>query len=265
MTTEQDSTPDARRRGGRKPYPVLNLETALVLARGIETHSIEGKIRRLTLFQEMNRSPNSGPSRLLIANAAKYGLSNGNYSSEFLELTDNGRKLVNGDPRQNRETLQLLFETAIGSIELFNAIYEQLRNQRIPSDSVMNDLIGQHGVAVEDRGAVASIIIDNLHYLGLVTDVSGTEYVLPFEQVLEEARATSVTSRPSTASEIGPAENGVDEPVASPVAIASDQRSIDVPNVHIDVQIHIDASAEADQIDQIFASMAKHLYGGMRD
>lgn len=32
------------------------------------------------------------------------------------------------------------------------------------------------------------------------------------------------------------------------------------PNVHIDIQIHIPAAATADQIDQIFASMAKHLY-----
>lgn len=33
------------------------------------------------------------------------------------------------------------------------------------------------------------------------------------------------------------------------------------PEVHIDVQIHIASDASADQIDQIFASMAKHLYG----
>jgi hypothetical protein len=38
------------------------------------------------------------------------------------------------------------------------------------------------------------------------------------------------------------------------------QRS-DLPTMHIDVQIHIDPSADADQIDAIFASMAKHLYG----
>ncbi len=32
------------------------------------------------------------------------------------------------------------------------------------------------------------------------------------------------------------------------------------PNVHLDIQIHIPADASADQIDQIFASMARHLY-----
>lgn len=32
------------------------------------------------------------------------------------------------------------------------------------------------------------------------------------------------------------------------------------PEVHLDIQIHIAADADADQIDQIFASMARHLY-----
>jgi hypothetical protein len=32
------------------------------------------------------------------------------------------------------------------------------------------------------------------------------------------------------------------------------------PSLHIDVQIHISADASADQIDQIFSSMARHLY-----
>ena len=34
----------------------------------------------------------------------------------------------------------------------------------------------------------------------------------------------------------------------------------DGPSVHVDVQVHISPDATADQIDAIFASMAKHLY-----
>jgi len=33
------------------------------------------------------------------------------------------------------------------------------------------------------------------------------------------------------------------------------------PSVHIDIQIHISPEASPDQIDHIFSSMAKHLYG----
>lgn len=32
------------------------------------------------------------------------------------------------------------------------------------------------------------------------------------------------------------------------------------PSIHIDIQVHIDPAATAEQIDEIFASMARHLY-----
>lgn len=51
----------------------------------------------------------------------------------------------------------------------------------------------------------------------------------------------------------------LDEP--RPAAVESIPRaSAPSPNVHLDIQIHIPAEASAEQIDRIFASMAKHLY-----
>lgn len=37
-------------------------------------------------------------------------------------------------------------------------------------------------------------------------------------------------------------------------------RVTDRPALHIDIQVHIDPTSSPEQIDQIFASMAKHLY-----
>ncbi len=37
-------------------------------------------------------------------------------------------------------------------------------------------------------------------------------------------------------------------------------RQAQQPSVHIDIQVHIDPASTAEQIDQIFASMARHLY-----
>ena len=33
------------------------------------------------------------------------------------------------------------------------------------------------------------------------------------------------------------------------------------PELHVDIQVHIDAAATPEQIEHIFASMARHLYG----
>jgi len=52
-------------------------------------------------------------------------------------------------------------------------------------------------------------------------------------------------------------------PVVQPSANSAPRSSGHAPNpsVHIDIQIHISPEASTDQIDQIFKSMAKHLYG----
>lgn len=38
------------------------------------------------------------------------------------------------------------------------------------------------------------------------------------------------------------------------------QRSSDLPSLNINIQIHISSDATPDQVDQIFSSMAKHIY-----
>jgi hypothetical protein len=56
-------------------------------------------------------------------------------------------------------------------------------------------------------------------------------------------------------------------PIHAPIANAGPNparalnNSAPSPSVHIDVQIHISPEASPDQIDQIFKSMARHLYG----
>jgi hypothetical protein len=48
--------------------------------------------------------------------------------------------------------------------------------------------------------------------------------------------------------------------IPAPLPVATNSVSQLTPSLHIDVQIHISADASPEQIDQIFASMAKHLY-----
>lgn len=38
----------------------------------------------------------------------------------------------------------------------------------------------------------------------------------------------------------------------------------DAPSLHIDIQVHISPEASPDQIEHVFASMAKHLYGAKK-
>jgi hypothetical protein len=65
------------------------------------------------------------------------------------------------------------------------------------------------------------------------------------KKVNAPARATKqAAARSPRAAELAPSTSGLPD-----------------PTVHIDVQVHISPEASADQIDQVFESMARHLYG----
>jgi hypothetical protein len=65
-------------------------------------------------------------------------------------------------------------------------------------------------------------------------------------------KASTSTRRPVTPAAQGDAATLTPSPQAAPSAAR--------PDIHLDFQIHIAADAKPDVIDQIFASMAKHLY-----
>ena len=88
-----------------------------------------------------------------------------------------------------------------------------------------------------------------------------------------DADVTKTTTAPKKAKTNKPqksvlADNGAN-PVSVPPMPAVDANApimptvaaSPTPSVHIDLQIHISPDASPDQIDSIFASMAKHLYG----
>lgn len=62
-----------------------------------------------------------------------------------------------------------------------------------------------------------------------------------------------------------PASPSAPDTLAAPSAPAAGDgtggHSLNRPNLHVDVQVHISADASTEQIDAVFASMAKHLYG----
>jgi len=85
----------------------------------------------------------------------------------------------------------------------------------------------------------------------------------PPEAVVADAkrdgsRRRSATPAAKRADSGSKGSNQVQKP--DPLDKKREDQSGSGPVVHLDIQIHIPATADADQIDQIFASMAKHLY-----
>lgn len=84
--------------------------------------------------------------------------------------------------------------------------------------------------------------------------------VASFKAVCECAEFGNPDDQPNQSIQAaGPLHAPVANIASSTPAAASASRS--TPSVHIDLQIHVSPEASPEQIDQIFKSMAKHLYG----
>lgn len=79
----------------------------------------------------------------------------------------------------------------------------------------------------------------------------------PAKKAAPKKSSKAAKTTPPKAPESPSLPETITTPATTPPATT---QTHDGPSLHIDIQIHIPADADPDQIDQIFASMAKHLY-----
>lgn len=169
-------------------FPASSFEESLSLAQAIQKHAAGQKVRRLTLFDQMGKSPDSGPSRQLIVNSSKYGLTKGGYQAEWLELTPDGKIATSSDV-SDRDKRAERFKLAIELHAPFKALYDAQKGNRLPATSVLEDLAKDQGVPVSDAKECVEMFIVNAKYLGILKPIAGAERIIPIEQVLEELPA----------------------------------------------------------------------------
>ena len=172
-------------------FPASSFEEALVIPNAIQKHAAGQQVRRLTLFDQLGKSPDSGPSRQLITNANKYGLIKGNYKSEHLELTSEGRIATGSDDISSRDRFSTRFTLAIERIAPFKVLYEALKGNRVPASSVLEDLAKDRGgVPTEETKECVELFVVNAKSLGILKPIAGAERIIPIEQVIEELPST---------------------------------------------------------------------------
>jgi hypothetical protein len=184
-----------RNHKGRHPrrlklFPACSFEESLTIPNAIQKYAAGQKVRRLTLFDQMGKSPDSGPSRQLITNANKYGLIKGGYTAEQLELTPDG-KLATGTDVSPRDKLAVRFKLAIENILPFKHLYESQKGNRLPASSVLEDTVKENGIPAEDAKECVEVFIVNAKFLEILKPIAGAERIISIEQVLDEKLATT--------------------------------------------------------------------------
>jgi hypothetical protein len=169
-----------------RTFPASTFEDALTLAEAIWKHAAGERIRRLTLFDAMSKSPESGTTRQLITNSGRYGLTSGSYHSEHIELTPVGRIATNPEAAGVERT-RARFELAIDQIPSFKALYANYKDKKLPSPPVMRDFLREQGVPDEQIPEAIETFTVNAKFLGALRVIGGAERIISLEQLLEEA------------------------------------------------------------------------------
>lgn len=181
-----DGGADKSRRTRRTPlFPAGTFEDAIELATAIFEFGSGQPVRRITLFDNMGKSPDSGSTRQLITNSAKYGLTSGSYAADLLALTPDGRQAV-ADDVSPASRVRARFKLAIENVDVFRGLYECYLNNRLPAQAVLADKARELGVPDEDVGQCVETFTVNTKYVGVLRSISGAERLLGIDVVIDD-------------------------------------------------------------------------------
>jgi hypothetical protein len=169
-------------------FPASTLEESMIIADAIQKFAPgQTRVRKLTLFDKLGKTPDSGPSRQLITNSSRYGLTKGGSQAEFIEMTPEGA-LATGDDVAPAAKLEARSTLAIKNIEPFNFLYERCKGNKMPSKEFLMDALREYKTVEEDlRSECIDTFIINSKFLGLLRTIAGSERFITIEHALEEA------------------------------------------------------------------------------
>ncbi|MDC0738883.1 hypothetical protein N6L24_11390 [Cognatishimia sp. SS12] len=171
-------------------FPASTFSEALKFAKEVFRVGAGQKIRRLTLLQELGKSPTSSTARQAITNSSKYGLTTGSYNAEWIELTELGLKSTS-DRTLARERERAKIEASVLQIAPFKGVYESLIEAKLPANSVLIDKIKEFDVADEAASEAVETLIVNLRDVGLLKTIAGAERIISVDMRLDELPSTA--------------------------------------------------------------------------
>src|SRR5690606_15151883 len=89
--------------------------------------------------------------------------------------------------------LKAKFDLAFTKIEIYNQLYNKFVNNKLPSHSVIADILSEFisDIEKDETTAIVDTFIVNLKYLGLLRTISGAERIISIEHATDELPKTS--------------------------------------------------------------------------
>ncbi|WP_396616027.1 hypothetical protein ACHZ97_18340 [Lysobacter soli] len=188
---------EAKRTRKTRPFPACSFEEALEFARSAFNFASGQPVRRLSLFDHIGKSSESGASRQVVTNCNKYGLLEGGYTAEFLKITQDGARAVD-DEIPKREQTKARVKLAIQEIPVFDALYNKFVNNKLPPRAALIDAAKDAGTPPDLAEEAVDTFTVNLRFVGLLQTLSGAERIVTLDHLLDTLPASSkLPSAPS--------------------------------------------------------------------
>ena len=184
-----------KKRRSQRSFPASTFEEPLEFAKEVFRIGSGQSVKRLTLFDQLGKSPESGGSRQLITNSSRYGLTKGGMQADNIELTPEGQKAVDEQQTQ-RERARIWVDLAINRIEPFQKLYEKFVGNKLPAHAVLVDAAKDVGVEAEHAAEAVDTFVVNLRFVGLLKTLSGAERIISTDMLLSELPAASASGGP---------------------------------------------------------------------
>lgn len=180
----KEEKPKKKRTRRVVPYPLCPFEEVVEFVESIYELGSGHKVRRVTLFDHIGKSPDSGPSRTLVTNAGKYGLVKGSYQAEQIELTELAIKAF-GESSSPYSRAEAKIHAAILDIEPFKLLFEKFSGNKMPAKTVLSDTLREHEIDKNVIDTLVDIFVVNAEYVGLLQTLAGAERIVTVEHALE--------------------------------------------------------------------------------
>lgn len=213
-----NNAPAKKARKDRK-FPALTLEEALALPEAIQKYAAGQKVRRLTLFEKLDKSPDGREAKKLITASGQYGLTEGSYVAEYLELTSDGKEAT-GEETPTAKKLEARFNLGIKNQPPFFFLYEKTKGSKVPATEVLADYLTEANVEEDEKPECIDTFTLSAKFLGLLRTIAGSERIVSIEQAVEEAPSAPALPHSSASPSGG---NGSQTGSGAPVIDTLDQ------------------------------------------
>lgn len=188
-----------KKKRSQRSFPASTFEEPLEFAKAVLRIGSGQPVKRLTLFDQLGKSPESGGSRPLITNSGKYGLTKGGVQADNIELTSEGQKAVD-EQVAPREQSRVRAQLAIINIEPFQKLNEKFVGNKLPAHAILIDAAKDAGIEAEHAQEAVDTFVVNLRFVGLLRTLSGAERIISLDMLLGDLPAAPIAAITHTGS-----------------------------------------------------------------